>query len=239
MGRLGKGRGDDEQMLRTMLSVGITEDLQISGSLPITLDSSIYMTSGRAMAMMSSNQDFEAILGWRFQRRAVGRRGAARIDRLRRRRGAAAGVSPGRHAGRAIGLRVGGDRLRVASPLPLGGRRLPVLRRAAGRSNGRHGFLQRRVRVSSAVSARRLSEAGSAVLRRSRRRAHGTGASTTASSTSSAAAMRCSSARRRSCSTSSTDSKPGLLFPVYQQTNFQPDEKFRFGVNFTYFFWRK
>ncbi len=39
MGRLGRGRQDDEQMLRTMLSVGITEDLQISGSLPITLDS--------------------------------------------------------------------------------------------------------------------------------------------------------------------------------------------------------
>ena len=34
MGRLGQGRSDDEQMLRTMLSVGITEDLQISASLP-------------------------------------------------------------------------------------------------------------------------------------------------------------------------------------------------------------
>ena len=29
----------------------------------------------------------------------------------------------------------------------------------------------------------------------------------------------------------------GVLFPVYQQTNFQPEEKFRFGVNFSYFFW--
>ena len=31
----------------------------------------------------------------------------------------------------------------------------------------------------------------------------------------------------------------GIQFPVYQQTNFQPEEKFRFGVNFTYFFWRR
>ena len=56
MGRLGQGRSDDEQMLRTMLSLGITEDLQISASLPITLDSGIYMPRGRVMAMMSSNQ---------------------------------------------------------------------------------------------------------------------------------------------------------------------------------------
>ena len=27
----------------------------------------------------------------------------------------------------------------------------------------------------------------------------------------------------------------GLLFPVYQQTNFQPEEKFRFGVNLRIF----
>ena len=53
MGRIGRGRGDDEQMLRTMLSVGITEDLQISASLPITLNSGVYMPRGRTMAMMA------------------------------------------------------------------------------------------------------------------------------------------------------------------------------------------
>jgi hypothetical protein len=31
----------------------------------------------------------------------------------------------------------------------------------------------------------------------------------------------------------------GVLFPVYQQTNFQPKEHLRFAVNFSYFFWRK
>jgi hypothetical protein len=30
----------------------------------------------------------------------------------------------------------------------------------------------------------------------------------------------------------------GMLFPVYQRTNgAQPKERFRFGLNFTYFFW--
>ena len=31
----------------------------------------------------------------------------------------------------------------------------------------------------------------------------------------------------------------GILFPVYQQTNGAPAERFRIGVNVTYFFWRK
>jgi hypothetical protein len=29
----------------------------------------------------------------------------------------------------------------------------------------------------------------------------------------------------------------GMLFPVYQQTNRLPEERFRFAVNFSYFFW--
>ena len=31
----------------------------------------------------------------------------------------------------------------------------------------------------------------------------------------------------------------GMLFPVYQDTNFGPKERFRFAANFSYFFWRK
>jgi hypothetical protein len=29
----------------------------------------------------------------------------------------------------------------------------------------------------------------------------------------------------------------GMLFPVYQRTDFAPLERFRFGVNVSYFFW--
>jgi len=31
----------------------------------------------------------------------------------------------------------------------------------------------------------------------------------------------------------------GMLFPVYQDTNFGPQERFRFAINASYFFWRK
>src|SRR6185436_9531934 len=31
----------------------------------------------------------------------------------------------------------------------------------------------------------------------------------------------------------------GLLLPVYQRTNGQPNERFRFGMNVSYFFWFK
>ena len=117
-------------MLRTMLSVGITEDLQISGSLPITLDSGIYMPRGRTMAMMSSNQDLEAIAGWRFQRRAVG--AGARLEST-----AFVGVTAPLQQYRADGMRAAPSvHVSAASgyasrtPLLLGRRRLPVLRRA-------------------------------------------------------------------------------------------------------------
>ena len=81
-----------------MLSVGITEDLQISGSLPITLDSGIYMPRGRVMAMMSSNQDLEAIVGLALPASRGRRRRAARVHGLCRRNGALAAIPVRRHA---------------------------------------------------------------------------------------------------------------------------------------------
>ena len=226
-------------MLRTMLSVGITEDLQISGSLPITLNSGIYMPSGRIMAMMSSNQDLEAIVGWRFQRRAVGAGRTARVHGLCRRDGAAAAVPLRRHAGGAFGSRVGGERLRVADALFLGRWRLSALRRARRRPDGRQRLLQRRLWLSAAVSALGLSEAGPAFLRRGRRRAHATRDSITASRWSSSGGDSILVGPTALLLYKQYGLEAGLLFPVYQQTNFQPEEKFRFGVNFTYFFWRK
>jgi hypothetical protein len=71
LGRLVDGPGTDEQTLRTMISFGITEDLQISGSLPITLDTSSLMPRGRFMTMMSPGKEAEVIGSWRFHRRAT------------------------------------------------------------------------------------------------------------------------------------------------------------------------
>ena len=86
---------DDDQMLRTMIGYGIREDLQISASVPIPLSSNGRMPTGRMMAMMSGNRDAEVLLGWRFHRRAVG--DSARVEAT----AYVGGTIPmeGRHAG--------------------------------------------------------------------------------------------------------------------------------------------
>jgi hypothetical protein len=63
---------DTSALLRSMISLGITEKLQISGSLPVPLGNGKAMPAGRMTAMMSGNPDFESLLGWRFQTRPVG-----------------------------------------------------------------------------------------------------------------------------------------------------------------------
>ena len=72
MGRTAEGPDGTDQMLRTMISFGVTEDLQISASVPIPLATSRAMPMGRMMAMMSGNREFEALVGWRFHRQTVG-----------------------------------------------------------------------------------------------------------------------------------------------------------------------
>lgn len=78
MGRISERDAADEQMLRTMISFGITEDLQISASLPIPLRSSVTMPMGRMMSLMSTERDLESIVSWRFHRR--GTKSGARLE---------------------------------------------------------------------------------------------------------------------------------------------------------------
>ena len=78
MGQVLEGPADTGALLRSMISVGITEKLQISGSLPIPLGDANTMPSGRMMAMMSGSPDLESLLGWRFQTRPVGQ--GARLE---------------------------------------------------------------------------------------------------------------------------------------------------------------
>jgi len=68
------GRGMN--MLRPMLGYGVTEDLQVSLSLPMPLRIPAGLPQARTMAMMPSNPDVELLLGWRFHRTgpAVGAR---------------------------------------------------------------------------------------------------------------------------------------------------------------------
>ena len=72
MGRVTDQRDGSEQMLRTMISFGITEDWQISASVPIPLQTTHRMTTGRMMAMMSAHREAEALAAWRFHRQTIG-----------------------------------------------------------------------------------------------------------------------------------------------------------------------
>lgn len=72
MGRVGDSDADTQQMLRSMISFGVTEDLQISGSLPIPLTGGDRMVMGRMMAMMPASREVEGLAGWRFHRQTIG-----------------------------------------------------------------------------------------------------------------------------------------------------------------------
>jgi hypothetical protein len=61
-----------EQTLRSMISFGITERVQISASVPVPLTTSTQPPTGRMTATMSDAPNVEATTGWRFQTRPVG-----------------------------------------------------------------------------------------------------------------------------------------------------------------------
>jgi hypothetical protein len=65
--------GDDErqQMLKTMLSFGVTENLQISGSFPLAMSDG-RLAPARMMSAMSSDRELEAAGAYRFQKRTIG-----------------------------------------------------------------------------------------------------------------------------------------------------------------------
>ena len=70
MGRLFDG--GRTAMLRPMLSYGVTEDLQISTSLPVPVARDAAAPGVRAFTRMPASQDVEVMLGWRPQRRGTG-----------------------------------------------------------------------------------------------------------------------------------------------------------------------
>jgi len=61
---------DGQQMFKTMVSFGITETVQVSGSVPIAMSDGL--GPARMMSAMSSDREFEALVAYRFQRRTVG-----------------------------------------------------------------------------------------------------------------------------------------------------------------------
>jgi hypothetical protein len=227
--------GDTSALLRSMISVGITEKLQLSGSLPIAIGEGSATPSGRMMATMSGNRDFESILGWRFQTRPVGE--GARLEstvyiggllpfdstRAGIRTSPAglvsiasgyasrshyfwAGATHVHHAERAD------DRLGPVTSLTLVyGYRPPAWRKDYPKPDVRF-FVEATgdITGTSTRGGRALDTGGRVAL-----------VGPTLLLLYKAYAL-----------------EGGVLFPVYQRNrSMQPDERFRFGVNFTYFFW--
>ncbi len=70
MGRLFEG--GSTAMLRPMLSYGLTEDLQVSASIPVPVLRDPSAPNVRAFTRMPAQQDIEIMVGWRAQRRGTG-----------------------------------------------------------------------------------------------------------------------------------------------------------------------
>lgn len=60
------------QSLRTMIGFGLTENLQLSASIPFDIGTHPPLPGARMMAMMSSQRELELITGWRVHTRPVG-----------------------------------------------------------------------------------------------------------------------------------------------------------------------
>ena len=238
MGRTSDAPDTNDQMLRTMISFGVTKDFQISESLPITLTGSPHMPMGRMMAMMSGNQDAEALAGWRFHGRPVGEGGrfestayfGATVPLESERAGictapsAYASVATG-YASRAHYFWIGGgyqkhaadssDQLGdVKSYSVVYGYRPRALRLEYPKPDLRF-FVESVGEITGRAThgGRPMSDTGGHVLMVGPTvlllyKAYGI--------------------------------EGGMLFPIYQRTNgAQPGERFRFGVNVSYFFWLK
>ena len=228
--------GDSDQMLRSMIGYGLTEDLQITASLPIDLTSTGRMPMGRMTAMMSSNLEAEALVGWRFHRKAVGE--GARVEstayiggtvplesqRAGIRTAPSAYVSAATgYASRAHYFWVGGSYQRpfendgdqlgdVKSYSVVYGYRPKALRLDYPKPDLRF-FVETvgEITGSARHAAMAMPDTGGHILL--------AGPTTL-------------------LLYKEYGISGGALFPVYQRTNgTQPRERFRFGVNFSYFFW--
>ncbi|MBI3982895.1 MAG: hypothetical protein HY337_08280 [Gemmatimonadetes bacterium] len=69
----GRSVGDEAMaMMRPMLSYGVTEDLQVSVSLPMRLYVPVGIPPVHGMSRMPMSPDAEVLVGWRFHRQGTG-----------------------------------------------------------------------------------------------------------------------------------------------------------------------
>lgn len=230
--------GEDDQLLRSMVGLGITKDLQVTVSLPVELSSSGRAPLGRMTFMMSSVRDVEALAGWRFHRRDVG--DGARFEStayggfgvpldetrggVRTAPSAYASIASG-YASRAHYFWMGasyqrsladhGDRQGdITSASVVYGYRPAALRLDYPKPDLRF-FLETVAEVSGAQQASGIDIAD-------------TGGRAVFSGPTALLLYK------------EYGVSGGMLFPVYQRPNgAQPRERFRFGINVSYFFWLK
>jgi hypothetical protein len=237
MGRLGNGVQDDDQMLRTMISFGITQDLQISGSLPVTLEAGVYMPRGRLMSMMASTQDLEGILAWRFQRRDVGP--GARLEStvfvggtapLQQYRKDGMLAAPSFQVSAATGYASRKHYIWLGGGYQHFGERSGDQMGASVFYSAVYGYRPPALRLDYPKPDLRFFV--EAVGEHTDRGLHH-GFDYISSGGDSIVVGPTALLLYKQYSLSG-----GILFPVYQRTNFQPEERFRFAINFSYFFWR-
>src|SRR5262249_22722449 len=212
------------------------EKLQISGSLPVPLGNDNATPSGRMMAMMSGNPDFETLLGWRFHTRRVGE--GARL----------------------------GSTLYVGGLLPFGSARGGIETSPAGLVSVASGYASRshyfwagatHVRHSERDGDRLGSVTSFSLVYGYRPPAWRKDypkpdlrffveAAGDVTGTAMHGGQPMTDTGGRIALVGPTllllykayAIEGGVLFPVYQRNrSMQPDERFRFGLNFTYFFW--
>lgn len=224
-----------QQMLKTMLSFGLTENLQLSGSFPLAMGDG-NLAPARMMSAMSSDREFEGLVSYRFQKRPVGIGGrqestfyvGGTAPTEARRNGVAAGpsveggISTG-YASRAHYVWVGGavqhfferDAQRLGASRLLTvvyGYRPPALRTEAGRPDLRF-FVEMTAEDRGAATGAGLSQSGS--------RSVFVGPTTLLLH-------------------KALGIEAGVLFPAYQRVdNSSSKEHVRIAVNVAYFFWLK
>jgi hypothetical protein len=238
MGRAADDAEPTDQLLRSMISFGVTEDLQLSASLPIALTAGDAMPTGRMMAMMSGNREFEAVGAWRFHRQAVG--GGARFESTAyiggtlpfEARRAGVRTAPSTYAALASGYASREHYFWVS-----GGYQRPRADRGDRLGDVKlysvvYGYRPKALRLDYPKPDLRffIEAVGEATGRTRHDRApmpdsggHVLMAGPTALLLYKAYGI-----------------SGGVMFPVHQRTNGrQPGERFRFGVNASYFFWLK
>jgi hypothetical protein len=237
MGSIGE-RDATEQLLRSMISFGVTEDFQVSGSLPISIVGGDRMPMGRMMAMMAFSRDFEGLASWRFHRQNV--REGARFEStayiggsvpLRSQRAGIrtapsgyAAVASG-YASRAHYFWLGGGYQR---PVDDGGDRFGDVKFYSVV----YGYRPKPLRLDyPKPDLRFFVEAVGEATGRARH------AGTPMMDTGGHVLMVGPTALLLY---KAYGIEGGVQFPVYQRTNgTQPQERFRIGVNVSYFFWLK